>query len=439
MHRRPQDYTYFRRLQPSIFKIMDGGVPDYQWAKDNLHDSLVVARDWALSEQHSDMLKDPVATGKRHAQEWNQHQQRLGFNKAKTLICGINEPQIWNPGVAEALRSYTIALCNEATVYGLCVGAMQLSVGWPANTGPDTPPDWSPFHGVDNAIRHNNGALIVHEYWADRGPKENWGWWGGRALKCPWQVPIVIGECGVDMFVRDASVLHQARGWRGRMEPQRYAAELAEYCSLMSVDSRFKGCAVFASDYANREWFSFDVEPAYDAILATPIPQPPKPQPPNPGPTPPPTTELVHPLPGSSITQNFYEESDAYLQYGFRAHNGTDLGGQPLRTPVRSIAAGIVVWSDFDPGYGHYVRVAHDYLDCYVMYCHLDEAGATVGAPLGAGDTVGLLGSSGNSTGAHLHIEVRLQNKDGTYREDCPMSKGRVDPRTWAAMYGLKL
>lgn len=272
MHRRPQDYEYFKQLQPSVFKIMDGGQPDYQFAREHLPSSLVIARDWALSEQHGDMLKDPLGTGRRHAQEWNQHQARLGFDKAKTLILGINEPHVWEPGVSEALRKYTIALCDEATVYGLRVGAMQLSVGWPANNGPDTPPDWSPFDGVDDAIRANNGALVTHEYWADQGPKENWGWWGGRALKCPWRVPIIIGECGIDFYVKDGSVPHAARGWRGRKTPEQYASELAEYTGLMSADERFFGCAVFASDFANGEWASFDIEPAYKEILAAPIP-----------------------------------------------------------------------------------------------------------------------------------------------------------------------
>lgn len=272
MHRRPQDYDYFRRLQPSVFKIMDGGPPDYQFAKDNLPNSLVIARDWAMSEQHSDMLKDPKDTGQRHAQEWDKHQVTLGFDRAKTLILGINEPRVWEPGVPEALRLYTIALCDEATKFGLRVGAMQLSVGWPNNDGPDTPPNWEPWHGVDNAIRANNGVLVAHEYWADSGPGELWGWWGGRILKCPWQVPIVVGETGVDMFVKDGTVERHKRGWRGRLEPERYARELAEYVGRMSADERYIGCAVFASDFASQDWFSFDIEPAYQAILATPIP-----------------------------------------------------------------------------------------------------------------------------------------------------------------------
>jgi hypothetical protein len=293
MHRRASDYAYFKALQPSVFKIMDGGAPDYQFAKDNLPNSLVIARDWALSEQHSDMLREPMETGIRHAREWDEHQAKLGFDRDKTLILGINEPTVWEAGFPEALRIYTINFCEAANRRGLRVGAMQLGVGWPNNNGPDTPPDWAPWHGVEQAILSNGGALITHEYWADNGPSENWGWWGGRTLKCPWQVPIVIGECGVDMFVKDVSVGQQNRGWLGHMPPERYASELAEYVGRMSADTRFVGCCVFASDFAAHEWYSFDTEPAYKAILAMKIPD-------NKPPTPPTTTTMYVSVPSGA-------------------------------------------------------------------------------------------------------------------------------------------
>jgi murein DD-endopeptidase MepM/ murein hydrolase activator NlpD len=149
--------------------------------------------------------------------------------------------------------------------------------------------------------------------------------------------------------------------------------------------------------------------------------------------------DLTHPLPGAVITQHWGQNEAEYARFGLWGHNGTDLGNRPIRTPIRSMAGGIVAYSDFDVAYGHYVRADYRELDCYAMYCHLDEPGAPGGTRLAAGDTVGLLGTSGNSTGVHLHLEIRLQNKDGTYREDTPMPKGRVDPETWAAMHNLKL
>lgn len=268
MHRREQDYAFFMQLNPAVMKVMDGGDNDYEWIRRNLPNSLVVARIHALSEQHDDMLRDPIGTGQRHAQEWDAHQRRLGFDRNRTLILGQNEPRVWESGVPEALRLYTIAMCDKATELGLRVGAMQLSVGWPGNRGPDMPPDWSPWNGVEAAIRRNNGALVLHDYWADQGPSEMWGWWAGRSLKCPWNVPIVIGECGSDQFVKDSSVEHARRGFNGRIEPERYAAELVEYANRMSADPRFVGCAVFAADFASGEWWSFDLEPAYGAIVA---------------------------------------------------------------------------------------------------------------------------------------------------------------------------
>lgn len=442
MHRRPQDYNYFKQLQPSVFKIMDGGDNDYAWARDNLPNSLIVARDWAMSEQHEDMRRDPVGTGIRHALEWNKHQQRLGFDRSKTLILGTNEAQIWNPGVPEALRLYTIALCDKATEFGLRVGAMQLSVGWPNNKGAETLPDWSPWHGVEIAIRRNHGALVCHEYWADQGPGENWGWWAGRVLKCPWQVPIVIGECGSDMYVKDGSVAKNARGWRARKTPEQYAAELADYVRRMSNDSRFVGCAVFASDFAAQEWFSFDLEPAYQAILQTPILEP---TPPQPEPTPPPVVEgleLVHPLPGAVITQRFGENPSNYTQFGQAAHNGTDFGNKPERTSVCCIADGEVAYVGFDEGgYGFYCRVTHPQLHFYSFYAHLAvSASVEMGQSIRAGQTVGLLGTTGNSSGIHLHLEIRGMNPDGSYAEgQYGYTKGRVDPETVFHVLGSKL
>lgn len=330
MHRRPQDYAFFEALQPSVIKIMDGGPPDYAWVRQHLPHTLILARDWALSEQHEDMLKDPTGTGIRHANEWWQHSERLGFDRAQTLVLGINEPRVWEPGVPQALREYTIALCNRGAQLGLRVGAMQLSVGWPNNNGSDTPPNWSLWDGVDTAIRACHGALICHEYWADSGPAENWGWWAGRSLKCPWDVPIVIGECGIDMYVKDASVAHETRGWRGRKSPEAYAAELAEYTGRMNADNRFAGCCVFAADFANREWASFDIEPAYHAILAAPIPDY---TPEMPDSKPPVTTHLPAVGTGTDETQEMptnanWERSIAWVlqrEGGFQ-NNPADIG-----------------------------------------------------------------------------------------------------------------
>lgn len=177
------------------------------------------------------------------------------------------------------------------------------------------------------------------------------------------------------------------------------------------------------------------------SFVESTIPIPPIPPIPTPIPPPVAGTKLVHPLPLSVITQHFYQNPDGYKQFGLIGHNGTDLGGKPEGTPVLAMCEGVTVFSDYDENYGNYVRIAHRQNDmmCYIMYCHLQKPGLLEGIKVSAGQQVGLLGTTGNSTGPHLHIEVRLMEKDGTYKEGTPMTKGRVDPQTFFIERGLRL
>src|SRR6187399_1495315 len=95
-HRRPTDYEYMLALRPAVVKLMDAGLPDYEWTRINLPESLVVARDHQLSEQKSDMMADPAGTGARHAWEWSEKADTLGYDPANTLMLGINEPPVWD-------------------------------------------------------------------------------------------------------------------------------------------------------------------------------------------------------------------------------------------------------------------------------------------------------------------------------------------------------
>jgi len=449
-HRRPSDYDYFTRLQPSVLKIMDGGPPDYQWVHQNLAQTLVVARDWAMSEQKEQMLNAPEATAEEHAASWNNQAFALGFDRARTLCLGINEPNIWDPGVDEALRRYTIRFLDELKLYNLRGGALQFSVGWPANTGDGTPPNWSPYAGVEEAILRGNHALVVHEYWADQGPREMWGWWGGRVLACPWNVPIIIGECGVDFYVKNAGGPHEDRGWQAVLngDGNRYANELHEYATLMAQDQRVIGTNVFTSDFANGEWQSFDVEPAYSAILSLPhVPVnatgPTPPVQPEPGPVPPegaipvpPTgqTGLSHPLvQGGRVTQWW-----GATGLNPSGHEGTDFG-TACGDQVSAIADGTVAWSDWDDDYGWYVRIYHPAYHIHSFYTHLQAQGIAKGKQVKKAQAIGRVGTTGNSTGCHLHFEVRLANSDGTYVQNTPKLNGRVDPESWCIMHGLDL
>ena len=94
-------------------------------------------------------------------------------------------------------------------------------------------------------------------------------------------------------------------------------------------------------------------------------------------------------------------------------HTGVDIAA-PLDTPIAAAADGVVViaGSSLDNqgnliGYGNYVVIAHAG-KMITLYGHLDKLLVHVGQLVHAGDVIGLEGSTGNSTGPHLHFEVRV-------------------------------
>jgi uncharacterized protein YgiM (DUF1202 family) len=275
-HGRPEDLQYVRDLQPRSIKLVSTSVPDVQWISDTYQaapDALLVLRDWALSEQKSDMVNDPAGTGRRHAQEWRQHIEELR-NEAgrrhipfppdnKLCVVGINEPEVWNH--LQQTAAYTVAFLDECDKLGLTAGALNLSVGWPANSGPDTPPNWAPYAPILPAIVRGNHYLVLHEYWADQGPSERWGWWGGRYAKCPWDVPIIIGECGLDMYVKDAG--RTPRGWQGNISAEQYHAHLQQYHEAVMQDPRIHSIQVYTTDFGH-PWGSFDLAPLQPHLAA---------------------------------------------------------------------------------------------------------------------------------------------------------------------------
>jgi hypothetical protein len=111
------------------------------------------------------------------------------------------------------------------------------------------------------------------------------------------------------------------------------------------------------------------------------------------------------------ITQIFGENPGAYARFGMRAHNGIDFGA-PLGTPVLAAADGEVITSEFDEGgYGKYIVIDHG--DGYTsVYAHLSHLRVPARAQVKAGQLIGLTGSTGNSTGPHLHFEVRKRGEE---------------------------
>jgi murein DD-endopeptidase MepM/ murein hydrolase activator NlpD len=90
---------------------------------------------------------------------------------------------------------------------------------------------------------------------------------------------------------------------------------------------------------------------------------------------------------------------------GFHAgHTGVDIW-TPYGMQVRSVSKGTVTFADWYYGYGKYVCVTKDsgFKSCYA---HLSSILTRVGAKVTPGQTIGLVGATGDATGPHLHFEI---------------------------------
>ncbi|MBI0400204.1 MAG: peptidoglycan DD-metalloendopeptidase family protein [Cytophagales bacterium] len=109
----------------------------------------------------------------------------------------------------------------------------------------------------------------------------------------------------------------------------------------------------------------------------------------------------------------------------YRWHHGIDL---KLNTgdPVRSVFDGIVRITSYERyGYGHYVVIRHRN-GLETIYGHLSKKEVKVGQEIKAGDIIGLGGSTGRSTGPHLHFEIRYQGLSINPTEIFDFEIGRI-------------
>ena len=122
-------------------------------------------------------------------------------------------------------------------------------------------------------------------------------------------------------------------------------------------------------------------------------------------------------LPGARTT-GFGDRRD-YTDGYVAAHAGYDVAA-PERTPVLAVAQGIVVFAGALQQRGTALVLDHGW-GVYSLYGHLSELRARVGESVAQGQTIGLVGNTGLSTGPHLHWEIRLRGQP-------------IDPDAWIAL-----
>jgi hypothetical protein len=107
-------------------------------------------------------------------------------------------------------------------------------------------------------------------------------------------------------------------------------------------------------------------------------------------------------------------------------HTGVDITS-PLHKPVLAAGDGKVVFAgygllngggDVNDPYGKAVMIKHDFVfgdkTIYTVYAHMDRIDVKVGQMVNAGDQIGIIGLTGNTSGPHVHFEVRVDDSDGS-------------------------
>ena len=114
------------------------------------------------------------------------------------------------------------------------------------------------------------------------------------------------------------------------------------------------------------------------------------------------------PVRTSNITSGFGSRWHPILG-GYRFHTGLDLAA-PLGAAVAATSPGTVVVAGWCGGYGQCVTIDHGG-GVLTLYGHLSRIDVAPGQTVGRGQSIGLVGSTGRSTGPHLHYEVRVNGQ----------------------------
>jgi len=123
---------------------------------------------------------------------------------------------------------------------------------------------------------------------------------------------------------------------------------------------------------------------------------------------------IAWPTDSTRLTSEFGLRSDPFTRRLAR-HSGIDLGGNS-GDPVYAAGGGTVMESDYNQSRGHYIIIEHE-SGYKSVYMHLRKRLAGAGQKVEQGEKIGLLGSSGRSTGPHLHFEIW---KDGQAVDPLP-------------------
>ena len=120
----------------------------------------------------------------------------------------------------------------------------------------------------------------------------------------------------------------------------------------------------------------------------------------------------------------------AYQSWGFR-HKGIDFGTHDKRVPCYAITNGRIIYAGENGGWGNYVELYDPILDKIFQYAHLDSINVEANQKVKVGTEIGIIGTTGISTGIHLHFGVYSNNgHKKKYENPIPYLEKLIKPLT---------
>ncbi|MCC7431301.1 peptidoglycan DD-metalloendopeptidase family protein [bacterium] len=119
-------------------------------------------------------------------------------------------------------------------------------------------------------------------------------------------------------------------------------------------------------------------------------------------------TPSINPVPQAKISDYFGRRIDPFTGQ-IKQHNGLDFHA-PKGTPIYASADGKVTFSGFNGNYGKFIRIKHKY-GYETAYGHLSISKVKQGQKIKKNDLIGFVGSTGRTTGPHLHYEIKLNGR----------------------------
>jgi len=126
-------------------------------------------------------------------------------------------------------------------------------------------------------------------------------------------------------------------------------------------------------------------------------------------------TGYYWPLPGRYGISSLFGNREHPIWHRVDNHLGIDIPA-PKNTPIYAARGGVITVSERGASYGNYVVISHGNGDS-TLYAHMNSRAVKVGDTVSQGQVIGYVGTTGDSTGYHLHFEVRVNGK-------------RVDPQS---------